>query len=81
MVENGARHLIYLSRSGGKRAEDVALITELNAQGCTVQVVAGSVANLADVQRVINEARFPIAGIVQMSMVLKVSPKPPMCDT
>ncbi|THV54033.1 hypothetical protein BGAL_0036g00320 [Botrytis galanthina] len=71
MVENGAKHLIYLSRSGGKRDEDVSLVTELNAQGCTVQIIAGSVAIPADIQRVISEAQLPIAGIIQMSMVLR----------
>lgn len=81
MVENGARHLIYLSRSGGKREDDVALVTELNAQGCTVQIIVGSVAKVDDVQRVINEAHFPIAGVIQMSMVLRVSSRLSLYDT
>ncbi|KAF7861910.1 hypothetical protein EAF04_007791 [Stromatinia cepivora] len=78
MVENGARHLIYLSRSGGKREEDIALVNELNAQGCTMQTIASSVANLVDVQRVISEAQLPIAGIIQMSMVLRDGGYPQM---
>ncbi|TGO47069.1 hypothetical protein BCON_0295g00040 [Botryotinia convoluta] len=71
MVNNGARHLTYLSRSSGKEEEEVAFVTELSAQGCTVQTIVGSVANVADVQRVISEAQFPIAGVIQMPMVLK----------
>ncbi|ESZ94328.1 hypothetical protein SBOR_5324 [Sclerotinia borealis F-4128] len=49
----------------------VTLVTELTVQGCTVQIVAGSFANLADIQCLISEARFPIAGIIQVSVVLK----------
>ncbi|TGO25707.1 hypothetical protein BPAE_0074g00160 [Botrytis paeoniae] len=71
MVNNGARHLIYLLRSSGKEEEEVAFVTELSAQGCTVQTIAGSVVNVADVQRVISEGQFPIAGVIQMPMVLK----------
>lgn len=77
MVEHGARNFIYLSRSGGKGADDAAFHREMEAAGCTVQMIAGSVANLADVQGVIRQAEYPIAGILQMSMVLRVRPPPP----
>lgn len=72
MVEHGARHFIYLSRSGGKGPDDAAFVQEMNAAGCTVQITAGSVANLADVQHAIAQAEHPIAGVLQMSMVLRV---------
>lgn len=72
MVEHGARNFVYLSRRGGKGADDAAFAREMEAAGCTVQMIAGSVANLADVQGVISQAKYPIAGILQMSMVLRV---------
>ncbi|KAF7890820.1 uncharacterized protein EAF01_010629 [Botrytis porri] len=71
MVKNGARHLVYLSRGGGKKEEEVAFVTVLSAQGCTIQTISGSVANMVNVERVISEAQFPISGVIQMSMVLK----------
>ncbi|KAI1459633.1 hypothetical protein F4805DRAFT_48404 [Annulohypoxylon moriforme] len=71
MVECGARNLIYLSRSGGRGPNDADLVRELNAAGCTTQIIAGSVTNLEDVRRAIREARLPIAGVINASMVLR----------
>lgn len=70
MVENGARNLMFLSRSAGLRPEDEFLAGELNSMDCTVQLIRGDVTNLEDVQRAINAAAKPLKGIVQMSMVL-----------
>ncbi|PVH93269.1 KR-domain-containing protein [Periconia macrospinosa] len=70
MVEHGARHFIYLSRSGDKGKKDAAFAHEMQVAGCTVEITAGSVINKADVQKVIAQAKYPIAGILQMSMVL-----------
>ncbi|KAL6362754.1 hypothetical protein LRP88_04058 [Fusarium phalaenopsidis] len=78
MVEHGARHFIYLSRSGGKGPDDASFVQEMNAAGCTVQTTAGSVANLDDVQRIIKQAKYPIAGVLQMSMVLRDASFPNM---
>lgn len=72
MAERGARNLVYLSRSAGKGADDAGLVEELAAMGCTAQLVEGSVTSLEDVQRAVKNARLPIAGVIQMSMVLRV---------
>jgi hypothetical protein len=79
MVEHGARHFIYLSRSGGKGVDDAAFVHEMKAAGCTIQIIAGSVASLADVQSVVRQAKYPIAGVLQMSMVLRVGFPPLLC--
>ncbi|KAI0860401.1 hypothetical protein F4860DRAFT_479113 [Xylaria cubensis] len=71
MVERGATNLIYLSRSGGAKPEDNDLVRELQGAGCTAQIFAGSVTNIDDIHRVIKEARFPIAGVINATMVLK----------
>jgi hypothetical protein len=73
MVEKGARSLVYLSRSAGTTAEDQAFFRELEAQDCDAVAVAGSVTSLGDVQRAITLAQKPIAGVIQLSMVLRVS--------
>lgn len=74
MVEHGARNLVFLSRSGGACDPHADVLkSELIAMGCVAQVVAGSVARLDDIRRAITEARYPIAGVLQMAMVLRVS--------
>ena len=71
MVEHGARSLIYLSRSAEDSRHE-AFLSELRAQGCFVQLSAGSVSSLSDVKKVVKSASRPIAGVIQMSMFLKV---------
>lgn len=77
MVEHGARCLIYLARSAGKSEEDQAFFHELEIQGCLVQCFSGSVTNLDDVKHAVENAAFPIVGVMQMSMVLRVG----FCDS
>ncbi|KAF2158800.1 hypothetical protein M409DRAFT_71433 [Zasmidium cellare ATCC 36951] len=71
MVERGARHLIFMSRSAGDKSLTAAFEDELAAQGCQVQFVQGSVVNAADVEQAVNIAAAPIAGAINMSMVLR----------
>lgn len=71
MVENGARNFIFLSRSGGKKPHETTLIQALQGSGCTVDVVMGSVTEIDSVVRAVDQARAPIAGVVQLSMVLR----------
>ena len=72
MVECGAQKLIFLSRSAGKSGEDQAFFRELEMQGCSAQAFAGSVSELTDVKYVVKHASAPVAGVMHMSMVLKV---------
>ncbi|KAI1820897.1 hypothetical protein F4861DRAFT_545132 [Xylaria intraflava] len=71
MVQHGAKHLTFLSRSAGSKPEDTDFVCLLESMGCDVQIVRGSVTNLADVRRAVNGSRAPLKGIVQMSMVLR----------
>ncbi|KAI8255526.1 Fumagillin dodecapentaenoate synthase [Colletotrichum sp. SAR 10_98] len=71
MVENGAKELVFLSRSSGETPETFNFLEELRSQGCLVKTVAGSVTNLNDVSRAIKSATKPIAGVIQMSMILR----------
>jgi NADP-dependent 3-hydroxy acid dehydrogenase YdfG len=73
LAEHGARNLIFLSRSGmGKNLKaSTSLVEELTAMGCDAQIFAGSVTSLEDVRRTIVKANKPIAGVIQMSMVLR----------
>lgn len=77
LVECGARYLIFLSRSAGSSKGDKLFLAELASQGCHADMVAGSVANVADVNRAIVNATAagrPIAGVLQLSMVLQDLP-------
>jgi len=70
MADHGARHLVFMSRSGAKNT-DQAFFEELGQLGCTTQVFSGDLAKLDDVKRVVQQAEKPIAGVMQMAMVLQ----------
>lgn len=74
MVERGARNLVFLSRSAGKSDGDQNFFRELKVQGCTVQAFSGSISCLDDVKNAVQSAAAPIAGVMHMSMVLRVCP-------
>ncbi|KAB8251287.1 KR domain-containing protein [Aspergillus flavus] len=78
MVENGARHLTYLSRSAGTSPADKAFIKELQELGCSVECVRGSVAIIEDVRKAITRCRMPLKGVFQMSLSLEDRPFPDM---
>ncbi|GAB1218268.1 hypothetical protein ATERTT37_007522 [Aspergillus terreus] len=71
MAEKGAKHIIFLSPSGAHTAEREAFVKNLESQGCHVVVVMGSVANIDDVKRAVSSAMKPLAGVIQLSMVLR----------
>ena len=72
MVENGARHIIYLDRSAGMSGDDRKFFKELRSLGCTVETVIGSVSKLEDVKKAVHGGTIPVAGVIQMSMMLMV---------
>ncbi|KAF5859954.1 hypothetical protein ETB97_002151 [Aspergillus alliaceus] len=71
MVEYGARHFIFLSRTAGHTEGDRQFCRELESQGCHVVMVAASVTDLAMMEHTISRSAHPIAGIIQLSAVLK----------
>jgi hypothetical protein len=72
MVENGARNLIYLSRSAGETDKSKALFRELEHMGCSIKAVAGSVVSSSEVEKAISFCSKPLGGVIQMAMSLKV---------
>lgn len=71
MVLNGARNLVFLSRTAGETGSDRAFIKELEDQGCLATPVAGDVANPEDVERAVSLGA--VAGVINMAVVLRVS--------
>ena len=72
MVQNGARTIMFLSRSAKEGPETTPFFQELRSQGCEVVTFAGSVNNLSDVEAAMRRATKPIAGIIQMSAIMRV---------
>ncbi|PTB63211.1 polyketide synthase [Trichoderma citrinoviride] len=76
MVSRGAKHLIFISRSGAASESAQELVQELEAAGCKVYVFACDVSDEAALSKTIDDckARLPeIKGCVQGSMVLRDS--------
>ncbi|GAB1201010.1 hypothetical protein APSETT444_010394 [Aspergillus pseudonomiae] len=71
MVEKGARHLVFLSRTAGNTIDGSSFIKTLECQGCDAITVVGNVGNIDDVRRAVSAAKTPLAGVIQLSMVLK----------
>lgn len=71
MASNGAKQIIFLSRSAGQSDEDQALRAELEEFGCASECYAGNVSDAAVVASVVENTLLPIAGVLQLAMVLR----------
>ncbi|KAL4970621.1 type I polyketide synthase [Aspergillus stella-maris] len=71
MATFGAKSIIFLSRSAGKGEDDLAFMEELESMGCKVQAFAGDVADSELVNHIVATAASPIAGVMQMAMILR----------
>ncbi|KAI1264396.1 hypothetical protein F5Y18DRAFT_390351 [Xylariaceae sp. FL1019] len=69
-VSRGARHLVYLSRSGAASDEAKTFLKRLEENGVDATVVMGDVTSLADVQAALDSAKYPIKGVVQGALTL-----------
>ncbi|KAL9630961.1 MAG: hypothetical protein Q9204_004461 [Flavoplaca sp. TL-2023a] len=70
LEENGARRLMFLSRSAGHETKDADFVQELAAQGCSMQTISGSAVHAIDVARAVCFAAKYIAGVLQAAEVL-----------
>ncbi|KAI1827427.1 putative polyketide synthase [Xylaria intraflava] len=71
MIERGARHLVFLSRSGGKTSEAKAFLQELIDLGGSPQVIQGDVTDydtLESAVGVVSKQRA-VKGVVHAAMV------------
>ena len=76
MVDNGARNLIFVNRSGLIRQEARDLVQALQNQGANVSVFACDVSDSEQLRQVVFESSSgtpPIKGVIHTAMVLKVS--------
>jgi NADPH:quinone reductase-like Zn-dependent oxidoreductase len=74
MLQKGARHFCFLSRSGADSKSASQLVRDLEASGAVVTIVRGDVSVLADVERAISgiSSSRPLRGVIHAAMVLRV---------
>lgn len=75
MVEKGARHLAFLSRSGTNRPEAVSIVEELVAAGADPEVIQCNVADRKALASAVEEltAKRKVKGVIHAAMVEGVS--------
>ncbi|KAF2137744.1 uncharacterized protein K452DRAFT_321598 [Aplosporella prunicola CBS 121167] len=73
MMERGARHFAFLSRSGADKPEAASLVESLKKAGAQIQVFRGDVSNEVDVASAVSTITTsrPIRGVVHAAMVLR----------
>ena len=74
MAEHGAKHIVFISRSGDSRQEIKDFLEKLRADGVDARAYAGDVANKVQLQEVLAQVSAsmpPIRGVIQGAMVLK----------
>ncbi|KAK5627480.1 hypothetical protein RRF57_003195 [Xylaria bambusicola] len=74
MISRGARHLVLVSRSGSATGRVKELIDEAAEAGAEVIVQSCDVANVADVEELVNfglEGMPPVRGLIHGAMVLR----------
>lgn len=71
MAQRGARHLPYLTRSGGKDVPE-AFYRELNAIGCECSIIQGDVSDCTTVSELFRTSTRTIRGVMHMAMALNV---------
>jgi hypothetical protein len=77
MADRGARHFVFLSRSGRKKPEALILLNELELYSqklnvdITVQIVRGDVSVREDVDKAVAAAKMPIRGVIHAAAVFQ----------
>nr|ALQ32782.1 putative polyketide synthase [Fusarium babinda] len=74
LVERGARHLVFLSRSAGSRPEAQSLLDDLKSQGLQATAFAVDVADKSQLEAAINNVKQsfpPIKGLIHCAMDLR----------
>jgi hypothetical protein len=74
MMERGARHFAFLSRSGADKPEAAQVVKDIEEKGASTTVFRTDAANEDEVARIVLllQEQRPIRGVVHAAMVLKV---------
>jgi hypothetical protein len=77
MADRGARHFVFLSRSGAEKPEALILLNELELYSqklhvdITIQIVRGDVSVRDDVDKAVAAAKTPIKGVIHAAAVFQ----------
>lgn len=75
MYQHGARHIVFLSRSGANTAEQRQVLSSFKERGCRADAIKCDVSNAQHVGDFISacaENGWQIKGVIQCAMVLRV---------
>ncbi|KAJ5589050.1 hypothetical protein N7537_011728 [Penicillium hordei] len=74
LVQSGARHLVFLGRSGGTQPSQQLALDLLRDRGCTIDVLRCDISQQGDIDHLsykIRSKNWTIAGVIQCTTVLK----------
>ncbi|MCJ1284085.1 hypothetical protein MMC26_003416 [Xylographa opegraphella] len=73
MVERGAKHIAFMSRSGAESPSAATLVAGLKQLGVEVTILRSDVTSKKDVETAIEriDGRYPICGVLNAAMVLE----------
>ena len=70
MFDRGARHFVFIGRTGTDRPAAKRLVDDLEGAGANCVIIRGNVTSYDDVVRAISAAPTPLAGVIQAAMGL-----------
>jgi NADPH:quinone reductase-like Zn-dependent oxidoreductase len=76
LVLSGARHLVFLGRSGGVQHDQQLALDRLRGRGCSIDVVRCDISRRGDIDHLeskIRNKRWTVGGVIQCTTVLKVT--------
>lgn len=81
LAKLGAKNIVAMSRSGCSDDRSRNIIANCRSLGCTVEDAKVDVTDFVQVKSALQKARYPVGGIIQGAMVLRVShcPTPAFC--
>ncbi len=76
LAKHGAKNIVAMSRSGCSDERSRKVIMNCSALGCEIQEATVDVNSFSDVKMAFQRAKYPVAGVIQGAMVLRVSRNP-----
>ena len=75
LIERGARHIVLISRSGPKSAEDNAILLDMQRRGAVLRIEHADVSEADTVTSIFHQRKDwpPIAGVIHCAAVLRDS--------
>lgn len=74
LAKHGAKNIVAMSRSGCSDDRSQNVIANCRSLGCAVEDVKVDVTDFVQVKSALQKAKYPVGGIIQGAMVLRVSP-------